>query len=452
MPDFPQEAQPQNLPFQVEAEQAFLGCLLLDPSTISVALEEISGPDMLYLPQHQKLYSIFLNMFDLAQTVDFVTVLQEVEAAGIFREEGEAKSYLVQLMDAVPSTANLRDYCRIIRDHYYRRRLILAAGVISHAAREGNSNADRLLELAEQSIYDIRQGRNSSALVPIETAVIETFDRLQHLTGEDRAEYAGLPTGFVELDAMMTGLNKSDLILLAARPGMGKSAFALNVATYVAVHSRREVAIFSLEMSREQLTSRMLASESQVPGEVMKTGRLDRNQWVQLSAAADRLSQTHIYIDDTAGITVSEIKAKCRKLRDLGLIVIDYLQLIESGSRTENRVQEVSKITRHLKVMAKELNVPLLVLSQLNRAAEGRTDHRPMLSDLRESGSIEQDADIVLLLTREGYYNKECEHPNEALCILAKNRHGGTGDIKLGWNGTLTRFTNLEQRRDEYGG
>lgn len=450
MPDYPQEAQPQNLPFQVEAEQAFLGCLLLDPSTINVALEEISGPDMLYLPQHQRLYSVFLNMFDLAQTVDFVTVLQEVEAAGIFREEGEAKSYLVQLMDAVPSTANLRDYCRIIRDYYYRRRLIQAAGVISHAAQQGDSSSERLLELAEQSIYDIRQGRSNAAMVPIETAVIETFDRLQHLTGEDREEYAGMPTGFVELDSKMTGLNRSDLILLAARPGMGKSAFALNVATYVATHSKRDVAIFSLEMSREQLTSRMLSSESQVPGEVLKTGRLDRDQWVQLSAAADRLSQTHIYIDDTAGITVSEIKAKCRKLRDLGLIVIDYLQLIESGSRTENRVQEVSKITRTLKVMAKELDVPVLVLSQLNRAAESRTDHRPMLSDLRESGSIEQDADIVLLLTREGYYNPETEHPNEALCILAKNRHGSTGDIKLGWNGTLTRFTNLEQRRDQY--
>lgn len=450
MPDYPQEAQPQNLPFQVEAEQAFLGCLLLDPSTISVALEEISGPDMLYLPQHQKLYRIFLNMFDLAQTVDFVTVLQEVENAGIFREEGEAKTYLVQLMDAVPSTANLRDYCRIIRDYYYRRRLILAAGVISHAAQQGDSSSERLLELAEQSIYDIRQGKNSGAMVPIETAVIETFDRLQHLTGEDRAEYAGLPTGFVELDAKMTGLNKSDLILVAARPGMGKTAFALNVAAYVATHSKREVAIFSLEMSREQLTSRMLASESQVPGEALKTGRLDQNQWVQLSAAADRLSQTHIYIDDTAGIQVGEIKAKCRKLRNLGFIVIDYLQLIESGSRTDNRVQEVSKITRHLKVMAKELNVPVMVLSQLNRAADSRADHRPMLSDLRESGSIEQDADIVLLLMREGYYNPETEHPNEASCLLEKNRHGGTGEIKLGWNGSLTRFTNLEQRREGY--
>ncbi len=450
MPDYPQEAQPQNLPFQVEAEQAFLGCLLLDPSTINVALEEISGPDMLYLPQHQRLYSIFLNMFDLAQTVDFVTVLQEVEASGIFREEGEAKSYLVQLMDAVPSTANMRDYCRIIRDYYYRRRLILAAGVISHAAQQGDSNSERLLELAEQSIYDIRQGRSNTAMVPIETAVLETFDRLLHLTGEDREEYAGLPTGFVELDVKMTGLNRSDLILLAARPGMGKSAFALNVASYVAAHSKRDVAIFSLEMSREQLTSRMLSSESQVPGELLKTGRLEKDQWVQLSAAADRLSQTHIYIDDTAGITVSEIKAKCRKLRNLGLIVIDYLQLIESGSRTENRVQEVSKITRTLKVMAKELDVPVLVLSQLNRAAESRSDHRPMLSDLRESGSIEQDADIVLMLTREGYYNPETEHPNEALCILAKNRHGSTGDIKLGWNGTLTRFTNLEQRREDY--
>ena len=450
MPDYPQEAQPQNLPFQVEAEQAFLGCLLLDPSTINVALEEISGPDMLYLPQHQRLYSIFLNMFDLAQTVDFVTVLQEVEASGIFREEGEAKSYLVQLMDAVPSTANMRDYCRIIRDYYSRRRLILAAGVISHAAQQGDSNSERLLELAEQSIYDIRQGRSNTAMVPIETAVLETFDRLLHLTGEDREEYAGLPTGFVELDVKMTGLNRSDLILLAARPGMGKSAFALNVASYVAAHSKRDVAIFSLEMSREQLTSRMLSSESQVPGELLKTGRLEKDQWVQLSAAADRLSQTHIYIDDTAGITVSEIKAKCRKLRNLGLIVIDYLQLIESGSRTENRVQEVSKITRTLKVMAKELDVPVLVLSQLNRAAESRSDHRPMLSDLRESGSIEQDADIVLMLTREGYYNPETEHPNEALCILAKNRHGSTGDIKLGWNGTLTRFTNLEQRREDY--
>ena len=450
MPDYPQEAQPQNLPFQVEAEQAFLGCLLLDPSTISVALEEISGPDMLYLPQHQKLYRIFLNMFDLAQTVDFVTVLQEVENAGIFREEGEAKTYLVQLMDAVPSTANLRDYCRIIRDYYYRRRLILAAGVISHAAQQGDSSSERLLELAEQSIYDIRQGKNSGAMVPIETAVIETFDRLQHLTGEDRAEYAGLPTGFVELDAKMTGLNKSDLILVAARPGMGKTAFALNVAAYVATHSKREVAIFSLEMSKVQLAKRLVAMNSKVDSQRIRIGELEDDEWAKITESSIILGESTLYIDDTGSISINDLRSKCRKLKmekGLGLIIIDYLQLMSgnSGSKNISRQQEISDISRSLKSLARELDCPVIALSQLSRKVEEREDKRPILSDLRESGAIEQDADVVMFLYRDEYYTKDASTKKGITeIIIGKQRNGPTCTVELKWLNQYTKFANLE--------
>ncbi|WP_093989533.1 replicative DNA helicase [Massiliimalia timonensis] len=438
-----------GLPYSLEAEQSVLGGILVNPDCLTSVLEILTRSDMFYRKQHAEIYDIFLSMFNLSKPIDFITVLDEVAQAQIFQDDASAKVYLAQLMEMVPSTANIADYCNIVLNRYYRRRLITAAKEIEEYARNEEGSANYLMDMAEQKLYDIRQGKDNSELTPIDKVIIGTYDRLQKLTGEDRDLYLGLSSGFTRLDAMMTGLNKSDLILLAARPGMGKTSFALNIATNVAKKYDKDVVVFSLEMSSEQLVSRVLSSEAQIPSESLRTGVLSTDQWVQLAASADILSKTRMYLDDTPGITVAEVKAKVRRLKNLGLIVIDYLQLMSGSGKSENRVQEVSKITRNLKIMAKELNIPVIVLSQLNRSAEQRPDHKPMLSDLRESGSIEQDADIVMFLFREGYYDKEVENPNVAQCILAKNRHGSTGEVDLAWIGEFTRFGNLEVRRDE---
>jgi replicative DNA helicase len=435
----------EDLPFSLDAEQAVLGGMLIDPDCIPVVLEQLSTPQMFYRKQHAGLFEVFLNMSNLNKTIDFITVLDEVQRAGVFADAEEAKVYLAQLMEIVPSTANIVDYCAIIQDRYYRRRLIQTSKEIESYARDRDGTSAALLDLAEQRIYDIRQNKDASGLQPIGDLIVETYDHLQKLTGEDKELYLGLSSGFSALDTMLTGLNRSDLILLAARPGMGKTSFALNIAVNVAKkYADKSVAIFNLEMSAEQLVGRILSSEAQIPSRALRTGIMEQTEWGQLAACADILSRTHIYVDDTAGINATEIKAKARRLPNLGLIVIDYLQLMESGGRAENRVQEVSKITRSLKIMAKELDVPVIVLSQLNRSVEARTDHKPMLADLRESGSIEQDADSVIFLTREGYYDKECETPYLTVCTVAKNRHGSTGDINLRWDGEFTRFSNLE--------
>ncbi|WP_077533103.1 replicative DNA helicase [Massiliimalia massiliensis] len=439
----------ENQPYSLEAEQSVLGGILINPDCFSTVLEVLTRSDMFYRRQHAELYDIFLSMFNLSKPIDFITVLDEVNQAHIFEDETSAKVYLAQLMEMVPSTANITNYCQIVLNRYYRRRLILAAKEIEEYARDEEGTATQLMDMAEQKLYDIRQGKDNSELIPIDKVIIGTYDRLQKLTGEDRDLYLGLSSGFSRLDAMMTGLNKSDLILLAARPGMGKTSFALNIATNVAKKYEKDVVVFSLEMSSEQLVSRILSSEAQISSQDLRLGKLSPDQWVQLAASADILSKTNMYLDDTPGITVAEMKAKVRRLKNLGLIVIDYLQLMTGSGRSENRVQEVSKITRNLKIMAKELNIPVIVLSQLNRSAEQRPDHKPMLSDLRESGSIEQDADIVMFLFRAGYYDKEIENPNVAQCILAKNRHGSTGEVDLSWIGEFTRFGNLEVSRDE---
>ncbi len=439
----------ENQPYSLEAEQSVLGGILINPDCFSTVLEVLTRSDMFYRRQHAELYDIFLSMFNLSKPIDFITVLDEVNQAHIFEDETSAKVYLAQLMEMVPSTANITNYCQIVLNRYYRRRLILAAKEIEEYARDEEGTATQLMDMAEQKLYDIRQGKDNSELIPIDKVIIGTYDRLQKLTGEDRDLYLGLSSGFSRLDAMMTGLNKSDLILLAARPGMGKTSFALNIATNVAKKYEKDVVVFSLEMSSEQLVSRILSSEAQISSQDLRLGKLSPDQWVQLAASADILSKTNMYLDDTPGITVAEMKAKVRRLKNLGLIVIDYLQLMTGSGRSENRVQEVSKITRNLKIMAKELNIPVIVLSQLNRSAEQRPDHKPMPSDLRESGSIEQDADIVMFLFRAGYYDKEIENPNVAQCILAKNRHGSTGEVDLSWIGEFTRFGNLEVSRDE---
>lgn len=450
MADFERDfSQLNNLPYSLEAEQSVLGGLLLEPNAIAQVLEHITRPEMFYKKQHRDLFSVFINMFNMSKTIDFITILDEAIRADVFESAESAKLYLVSLMELVPTIANISEYCRIVQEKYYIRTLILACNEIADRSIAGDIDAKSLLDLAEQRIYDIRQGKDATSLTKIDTVIIEAYDRLVKLTGEDRDQYLGLPTGFSGLDAMIAGLNKSDLILVAARPGMGKTSFALNVATNVALKSKKDVAVFSLEMSNEQLVTRVMSSEARIKSETLKLGNLSGEEWVKLASSADILSKTNMYLDDTAGITVAEMKAKLRRLKNLGLVVIDYLQLMSSGKSSENRVQEISQMTRNLKIMAKELNIPVILLSQLSRAAEQRQGHRPMLSDLRDSGSIEQDADIVLFLYREGYYEEDVENKTLAQVIIAKNRHGSTGEVDVSWIGEYTRFESLETLRHE---
>ncbi len=439
----------ENLPYNLEAEQSVLGSLLLEPESISSVLEYLK-PECFYKEQHRDIFAAILRMFTQGGAIDFVTVLNEVASGGVFDSEQTAKLYLAQLMETVPTTANLINYCKIVREKYYIRSLILASRDIISEASEGDGNANELLDMAEQRIYEIRRGKDVTGLVPINEVIIETYDRLQKISGEDKEKYVGLSTGFSLLDTVITGLNKSDLILLAARPGMGKTSFALNIATNVAKkYTDKQVAVFSLEMSNEQLAARVLSAEALIDSHLLRTGELSGDDWIKLAVSADSLCKTNLFLDDTPAITVAQMKAKLRRMKNLGLVIIDYLQLMSTGRRDGNRVLEISELTRNLKIMAKELDVPVIVLSQLSRGPEARQDHRPMLSDLRESGSIEQDADIVMFLYSEGYYDKESEDRNITECIVAKNRHGETSTVKLGWNGQYTLFTNLERFRNE---
>ena len=448
MNDRPTDLLDQALPYSLEAEQSVLGAVLVDASCLSVVLDNLR-PSNFYREEHQKIFEIMLHLFTTAQPVDFVTVLEQVCRENVFPSEADAKVYLTQLVEIVPSTRNVEAYANIVREKSYLRSLISAAHEIIENSRDSGESAQTILDSAEQRIFEIRADRHSSKLLPIGDVLLDIYDRLQKLSGEDREQYLGIPTGFGMLDRMITGLNKSDLILLAARPAMGKTSFALNIATNVAMKAKKTVAIFSLEMSREQLVERILASDALVQGTRMRTGELSPEEWVRLAISSKELAKAPILIDDTASLTVPEMKARLRRVKDLGLVIIDYLQLMNGGGRNENRVQVVSEITRSLKVMAKELNVPVIVLSQLSRQTESRADHRPMLSDLRESGSIEQDADLVLFLYREAYYNRDSGEQNIAECIVAKNRHGETGTVKLGWDGEHTKFSGLEMYRDE---
>ena len=357
-------------------------------------------------------------------------------------------------MDTTPTAANVGDYIDILKDKTLLRQVAEAASGLLAMVQEGSGTGQDILEAAEQRVYAIRQGRSFQGLVPISQVIIDVYSRLEELAASDSA-IPGLSTGLRDLDRAISGLNNSDLILLAARPGMGKTSMALNILLDAGKRSGKKVAFFSLEMSREQLALRLISSECFVDNKKLVTGKLTDDDWESVAAAADSLNRSTILIDDNSGVTVADILAKCRRVEDLGLIVIDYLQLMQSaggrsGSRGENRQQIVSDISRSLKIMAKELNVPVLCLSQLSRANESRQDKRPMLSDLRESGAIEQDADIVLFLYREGYYNKDAENPNLAECIIAKNRHGETGTVELQWTPEFTTFTDMERRREEY--
>ncbi len=433
----------RDLPHSLEAEQSIIGAVLADPSVFSVVSEKVSAEYFFSTPL-KSLYGIFSRFTGTGTPIDIVTVLDEAIRLKIFDTPAEAKRYLVEIAEMLPSTANIESYCQIVSDKYYLRSLGIIARSILDDIQSGNEDAQILLDLAEQKIYDIRQGKDIKGIVPLGDAVLEAYDRLGKITGEDKEKYVGARTGFSLLDTITSGLNKSDLIIIAARPGMGKTSFAMNIATNVARRNDKDVVVFNLEMSKEQLATRILSTEALVESSALRNGRISGEEWVRLATSAGFLSTVPMYIDDTASMTVQQMKAKLLRVKNLGLVVIDYLQLMGSTSRSDNRVTVVSEITRQLKVMAKELNVPVILLSQLSRAVESRNDKRPMLSDLRESGSIEQDADIVLFLFREAYYNKESQQQNVSECIVAKNRHGETGTVQLIWDGQYTRFSNPE--------
>ena len=451
-----------NLPYNMQAEQSVLGAVLLKPDTLT-DLVEILKPEMFYTRQNAQIWTEMLRLFTNDQTIDFVTLLDAVVSDGVFPSADEAKIYLTGLAETVPSISNVKAYAQIVQEKYLVRQLMgVAKDILQDAGDE--PDADLLLENAEQRIYEIRSGRDSSALTPLSSSMVETLTNLQKISGPDADKYKGIPTGFRLLDTVLTGLGRSDLIILAARPGMGKTSFALNIATNVARQQKVPTIIFSLEMTCEQLTDRILSSTANIDSQAFRTGRLNNSDWNDFANATSLLYNVPIYMDDSSGISVPEIKAKIRQInqdpkRDkIGLVIIDYLQLMQSAKRTESRVQEISDITRNLKIMAKELNVPVIALSQLSRAAEktaGRSDHRPQLSDLRDSGSIEQDADVVLFLYRAAYYNSqngetEQANENEAECIVAKNRHGETSVVRLGWDGAHTRFSNLDEIHEQY--
>ena len=431
----------RELPHSIEAEQSVLGAIISQPSVLPDVIELIK-PEYFYNEQHKALYSIMLQMNSMSLPVDIVTVLNEAEKQHIFESPAEGKRYLAEIGNMLPSTSNIQSYCKIVADKYFLRSLSYVAKTILDEVQSGEQDAQLLLDSAEQKIYDIRQGKDVRGLVPLSEAIAEAYDRLGKISGPDKEKYVGARTGFTLLDSITSGLNKSDLIIIAARPGMGKTSFAMNIATNVARRAEKEVVTFNLEMSKEQIATRILSTEALVESNTLRNGRISGDDWVKLATSAGYLSTLPLYIDDTASMTVQQMKAKLRRTQNLGLVIIDYLQLMESTSRSDNRVTVISEITRQLKVMAKELNVPVILLSQLSRAVESRTDKRPMLSDLRESGSIEQDADIVLFLYRDAYYNKESQRQNISECIVAKNRHGETGTVELIWDGQFTRFSN----------
>lgn len=432
----------------MEAEQCVLACILIDGSSITRVIDKLK-PEYFFNEINRHIYTIMVMMFSAAKPIDVITVLELAKIEKVFQTDEEIRKYLGEIAQLVPTTANLESYAKIIEEKYYVRSLINIAGEIIENANSDYDNVSNLLDSAEQRIFEIRQGKDGQGLVPINEAIIETYDHLQRLTGENKEDFIGIPTGFSQLDKIILGLNKSDLILLAARPAMGKTAFALNIITNVAIKTQKSVAVFSLEMSREQLVTRILSSVAKIKGISLKTGNLTIDDWNRLAVSAQELSRAKIYIDDMPGITVSEMKAKVRRLRNIDLVVIDYLQLMQSSKRSDNRVQEISYITRSLKIMAKELDVPVIAISQLSRGPDMRAEHQPKLSDLRDSGSIEQDADIVMFLYREAYYDKTCENPNIAECIVAKNRHGETSVVELAWDGQYTKFENLEIYRSE---
>ncbi len=437
-------------PHDVEAEQAVIGSMLTDKDAVVSSIEVLKEDDF-YREDNRLIYSAMLNLYNRAEPIDLITVKSELETMGKFEQVGGFE-YLTELPEKVPTTANAVKYIKIVEEKSQLRNLIKTANEIIELGYDPTEDVDNIMEGAEKKIFNLAQDKNQKGYAPIKDILVDSITQLEELYNR-KQHITGVPTGFADLDYRTAGLHGSELILVAARPAMGKSAFALNIATNAALRGNAPVAIFSLEMSKEQMVNRILCSEAMVDSNKVRTGKLEDEDWGKIAEAIGPLSESGIYVDDTPGISVMEIRAKCRKLKlekNIGLVVIDYLQLVQgSGKRNASREQEISEISRSLKILAKELNVPVIALSQLSRAVEQRPDHRPMLSDLRESGAIEQDADIVMFLYRDDYYNEDSEKKNIAEVIIAKHRGGSTGTVDLGWLGSYTKFVNLERRYDD---
>ena len=435
-----------QVPQALEAEQSVLGAMLIDSRCIPEVVGLLQAEDF-YQTQNREIFEAIFAMFNFSQPVDPVTVLNKLQERGDFHDN--TQSYLLQLMEITPTAAHVKKYAQIVAEKSMLRKLDQAASDISQTISEGEGTAEEILESAEKKIYAVRKGQASRDMVHIGDILLDVYDRLSELA-ERGDDIPGLSTGFRDLDKQIAGLNKSDLLIIAARPGMGKTAMALNLALNVARKNDKCVAIFSLEMSREQLAMRLLSSESFVDNRKLLTGKLDEDEWGKLGIASTALSAMDIRVDDNPSITAAEMNAKCRRIDNLGMVIIDYLQLMNGGGKPgDNRVTVISDISRSLKIMAKELNVPVICLSQLSRASESRTDKRPLLSDLRESGAIEQDADEVVFLYRDDYYNENTEEANVAEIIVAKNRHGETGTVKLQWLPQFTTFSDREWKHSE---
>ncbi len=434
------EEMGRRMPFSLDAEQSVLASIMIDPSCMDNIAALVSADDF-YLSEHREIFSVMQRMYLKSKNIDVVTLINELAVNGVYDEAG-GRDYLRLLAETVPTAANAKDYAKIIRDKAILRQLIGAGEAIAEAAYTGEDEAERLVEFAETKVFNIAEGRENKSFVHIRDAIVMVYDRLNNLKNNPDA-VKGTPTGFTDLDNVIVGLGNSDLVLVGARPGMGKTSFTMNLATAAAAKTKKTVCVFSLEMSAEQLANRMLSSEAQIDSYKMRSGQLDDQDWEALAYASSRLSSVDILIDDTPGITVAGMKSKLRRVKNPGMVVIDYLQLMQGDTKTDNRVNEVGEISRGLKLLAKEFNVPVITCAQLSRGPEQRQDKRPMLSDLRDSGAIEQDADIVMFLYRDEYYKETSGEQSVAEVIVAKNRHGSVDKVKLGWIGQYTKFTNL---------
>ena len=446
-----------SLPYSLEAEQSVLGSILIEPDCMERVVT-IVKQDYFFLPQHRAIFGAMMSMFSGSKaSIDPVVIADLLTKEGHYDTAG-GREYLITLRDSVPSTANVETYARIVEEQYYLRTIINVSQEIINDASGGKADANMLLDSAEQKIYDIRKGKDVNGPKRVSDVIVnDVYDRLHKLNSEEKEKFKAIPSGFGMLDKYITGLNKSDLILIGARPAMGKTSFALNLAQNVSMYAKKKCVVFSLEMTKEQLAERLLSATAGIPSQKLRTGELTDDEWVRLGNAAGEYAQVELYLDDASNTTVPEIKSKIRRLKNVDIIIIDYLGLIQSAVRKENRVQEVSEITRNLKMMAKDLNIPVICCAQLSRGTEGRgKSHKPQLSDLRESGSIEQDADIVLFLYREDYYRNEQSEDkqdeideNSTELIVAKNRHGATGTIEMTFDKEFTRFRCIEKKYEE---
>ena len=430
------------MPHDVEAEQAVLGAMLIDNEAVSTVFEILKADDF-YREDNKEIFSAISDLFEASKPIDTLSLKDQLSIRGTLEAVGDFE-YIIELSGKVPSAANVEYYSKIVEGKAILRKLIRASTDITNMGYEATEEVQTIIDSAEKKIFDVIQNRNTKGFAKIRDVLVDNFAKLEELYNQ-KGYITGIPYGFADLDMKTAGLHGSDLVLVAARPALGKTSFVLNIAQHVACQEKVPVAFFSLEMSKEQLVNRMVCSEAMIDSNKMKTGKLDEDDWPKYANAMSKLSEAPIFIDDTPGISVMEMRAKCRRLkleRGLGLVVIDYLQLMQGHKKTDNRQQEVSEISRALKIMAKELDVPIITLSQLSRAPDARADHRPVLSDLRESGSIEQDADIVMFLYRDDYYNPDTEKKNIAEVILAKHRSGSTGTVELVWLGQYTKFAN----------